>query len=73
MIKGLTAILAVALMVAGRVFAGPEVSSPSNHVVNGGHGVEKSVDSNDRTKWCGLHEAVRSNGCLRFQKTEESW
>ena len=38
------------------VIAGPEVSSPSNHVVSGGHGVEKSVDSSDRTKWCGLHE-----------------
>ena len=38
------------------LIAGPEVSSPSNHVVSGGHGVEKSVDSSDRTKWCGLHE-----------------
>ena len=56
MIKALKAILALALMVAGPVFAGPEVSSPSNHVVSGGQGVEKSVDSSERTKWCGLHE-----------------
>ena len=56
MIKALKVILALALVVAGPVFAVPEVSSPSNHVVSGGQGVEKSVDSSDRTKWCGLHE-----------------
>ena len=56
MIKVIKAVLALALMVAGPVFAVPEVSSPSNHIVSGGQGVEKSVDSSDRTKWCGLHE-----------------
>ena len=56
MIKVINALLALGLMVASPVFAVPEVSSPSNHVVSGGQGVEKSVDSSDRTKWCGLHE-----------------
>ncbi|MFT5466991.1 MAG: mono/diheme cytochrome c family protein [Verrucomicrobiales bacterium] len=34
----------------------PAISSPSEHVETGGQGVLASVDSNNRSKWCGLHE-----------------
>ena len=36
--------------------AGPEVSSPSNHVGHGKQSILMAVDANANSKWCGHHE-----------------